>query len=190
MFVKLASYVKKEVNSGKPLIKLSELHSLYESRLEDLGNAKSVNKTRLKERLLEYFKEAQEQFDGRKTFLVFKEGMRNMIQDALKKRDFSEDALVLARAASIIRKDIFNHEGILLEGCLSSGKELKTLQHQCSVHQPWYKKGNKHYQSFTRFLYATQPLLFGEKGRSRSGKLGWRLKRLQTLLCTYNPGQN
>ena len=86
MFVKLASYVKKEVNSGKPLIKLTELHSLYESRLEDLGNAKSVNKTRLKERLLEYFKEAQEQFDGRNTFLVFKEGMRNMIQDALKKR--------------------------------------------------------------------------------------------------------
>ena len=87
VFVKLASYVKKEVNSGKPLIKLSELHSLYESRLE-------------------YSKEAQEQFDGRNTFLVFKEGMRNMIQDALKKRDFSEDALILARAASIIRKDM------------------------------------------------------------------------------------
>ena len=81
MFVKLASYVKKEVNSGKPLIKLSDLHSLYESRLEDLGNAKSVNKTRLKERLLEYFKQAQERFDGRNTFLVFKQGMRNMIQD-------------------------------------------------------------------------------------------------------------
>ena len=35
-----------------------------------------------------------------------------------------------------------------------------------------------------RFLDATQPLLFGEQGRSRSGKLGWRLKRLQTLLST------
>jgi len=46
-----------------------------------------------KEHFLEHFKEAQEQFDGRNTFLVFKEGMRNMIQDALKKRDFSEDAL-------------------------------------------------------------------------------------------------
>ena len=101
VFVELASYVKKEVNFGKLLFKLSELHSLYESRLEDLGNAKSVNKTRLKERLLEYFKEAQEQFDGRNTFLVFKEGMRNMIQDALMKRGFSEDALILVRAASI-----------------------------------------------------------------------------------------
>ena len=134
VFVELASYVKKDVNSGKLLFKLSELHSLYESRLEDLGNAKSVNKTRLKERLLEYLKEAQEQFDGRNTFLVFKEGMRNMFQDALKKRDFSEDAPILARAASIIRKDIFDHEGILFNGSFpgkcqdtSLPSSLKTL---------------------------------------------------------------
>jgi len=40
MFVELARYVKKEVNSGKLLFKLSELHSLYESPPEDLGNAK------------------------------------------------------------------------------------------------------------------------------------------------------
>ena len=53
VFVELAGYVKKEFNSGKLLFKLSELHSLYESRLEDLGNAKSVNKTKVKERLLE-----------------------------------------------------------------------------------------------------------------------------------------
>ena len=102
VFVELASYVKKEVNSGKLLFKLSELHSLHASHLEALGNAKSVDKTRPKERLLEYFKEVQEQFDGRNTFLVFKEGMPNMIQDALKKRDFSEDALILAMASSIM----------------------------------------------------------------------------------------
>ena len=105
VFVKLASYVKKEVSSGKLLFKLSEVHSLYESRLEDLGNVKSVNKTRLKERFLEYFKETREQSDGRNTLLVFKAGMCTMIQDALKKRDFPEDAIILARAASI-RKDM------------------------------------------------------------------------------------
>ena len=36
-----------------------------------------------------------------------------------------------------------------------------------AVHQPWYKKVTS-----TRFLDATQPLLFGEKERSLSGKLG------------------
>ena len=131
VFVKLASYVKKEVNSGKPLIKLSELHSLYESRLEDLGNAKSVNKTRLKERLLEYFKEAQEQFDGRNTFLVFKEGMRNIIQDALKKRDFSEDTLILARAASIIGKDTSLPSSLkTLISLILNGSNLKNQEKQ------------------------------------------------------------
>ena len=54
---------------------------------------------------MEYFKEAQEQFDGRNTFLFFKEGMRNMIQDALKKLgDFQK------------MKEIFNHEVILFNG--------------------------------------------------------------------------
>ena len=37
----------------------------------------------------------------KKTILVFKEGMRNMLKEALKKRDFSEDVDILARAASI-----------------------------------------------------------------------------------------
>ena len=44
------------------------------------------------------------------------------------------------------------------------------------------QKGHKHYQYLTRFLDATQPRLFGEKGRIRSGKLGWRLKRLRTFV--------
>ena len=55
---------------------------------------------------MEYFKETREQSDGSNALLVFKEGMCNMIQDALKKRDFPEDAIILARAASIIRKDM------------------------------------------------------------------------------------
>lgn len=37
----------------------------------------------------------------------------------------------------------------------------------------------KHFQSFLPFLAAAPPLLLEERGRSRSGKLGWRLKRLQ-----------
>ena len=57
---------------------------MYESHLEDLVNAKSINKTKLQDHFLEYFKEAQEQFKGRSTFLVFKEGMRNIFQDTLK----------------------------------------------------------------------------------------------------------
>ena len=37
----------------------------------------------------------------------------------------------------------------------------------------------KHFQSFLPFLAASPLLLLEERGRSRSGKLGWRLKGLQ-----------
>ena len=110
VFVEFTSFIKKEVISGKLLFKLLELHSLYENRLESLGHRKSVNQTRMRERFLKHFQEAQEQSDGNKnTILVFKEGMRNMLKEALKKRHFSEDVDILARAASIVRKDIFGY---------------------------------------------------------------------------------
>ena len=34
--------------------------------------------------------------------------MQNMLREALKKRDYSEDAAVLAKAAMIIRSDVFD----------------------------------------------------------------------------------
>ena len=93
-FVELANYIEKSVYSGTLLFKLSELHMLYVSRLEDLGIKKAINKTRLKVQLLEHFSEAQEQFDGRNVVIVFKKGMESMLRDSLKKRDFSEEVAI------------------------------------------------------------------------------------------------
>ena len=70
--------------------------------LEDLGIQKAINKSRLKIRLLEHFPDALELFDGRNTVIVFKKGMENMLKEALKKRDFLEDAMTLAKAATIV----------------------------------------------------------------------------------------
>uniref|UniRef100_UPI00358EABF1 uncharacterized protein n=1 Tax=Myxine glutinosa TaxID=7769 RepID=UPI00358EABF1 len=119
-FVELTSYIEKSVDSGTLLFKLSEIHSLYVNRLEELGIKKLVHKTRLKGHLLERFPEAQEQYDGRNTVLIFREGMRNMLKEALKNRDFSEDAVILAKAATIVRKDIFSHQGFKFTGCFSA----------------------------------------------------------------------
>ena len=47
-FVELADYIERAVDSGTLLFKLTELHSLYVNRLENLGIMKVVNKTRLK----------------------------------------------------------------------------------------------------------------------------------------------
>ena len=111
-FVELEDYIERAVDSGTLLFKLTELHSLYVIRLEDLGIKKVVNKTRLEISLLEHFPEAQEQNDGKITvIIIFREGMKNMLKEALKNRDYSEDGNILAKAAKIIRNDIFGHEG-------------------------------------------------------------------------------
>ena len=39
-----------------------------------------------------------------------------MIKDAVRQRDFSEDARILAKAAGIIRKDMFSHKGFTFSG--------------------------------------------------------------------------
>lgn len=48
-FVELTSYIEKAVDSGILLFKLSEIHSMYVNRLEDLGIIKLVNKTQAEE---------------------------------------------------------------------------------------------------------------------------------------------
>ena len=86
------------------------------NRLEEFGINKLVNKTRLKSHLLARFSGAHEQCDGKSIVLVFNEGMRNLLKEALKNRDFTEDAVILAKAAAIVRKDIFSHQGFKFTG--------------------------------------------------------------------------
>ena len=61
VFVELVNYIEKTVESGTLLFKLSDIHSLYVNRLNDLGIVKTVNKTKLKDQLMKHFPEAQEQ---------------------------------------------------------------------------------------------------------------------------------
>ena len=85
VFVELTTYTEQIVESGETVFKLSEIHSLYTNRLKDLGIQKQVNKTRLKEKLLEHFVEVQAEFDGRNIVLIFKEGMQNMLKEDISK---------------------------------------------------------------------------------------------------------
>lgn len=110
----------KSVESGVNIFQLTEIHSLYVSRLKQLGVEKQVNKTKLKSSLLNYFPDVQEQYDGRFTHLIFKEAMKGILKDVLKKRDFNDDALTLAKAATIIRNDILDHENFKFTGSFPS----------------------------------------------------------------------
>ena len=60
-FVDLAGDIESAVERGETVergeivIKLSTLHTFFEQRLEEFGHSIAVNKTRLKEELLEHF---------------------------------------------------------------------------------------------------------------------------------------
>ena len=75
-FVELIEYIEQSIEKGSHMFKLSELASLYTQRLVDIGINQTINKTRLKNTLLEYFKDTlQEQTDGRNTVLVFRDAI-------------------------------------------------------------------------------------------------------------------
>ena len=67
-------------HSGTFYFKFSSLHQMYENRLHDLGISKKINKVRFKERVLEYFPNAQEQNDGKNAIFVFEQGMQKMLK--------------------------------------------------------------------------------------------------------------
>lgn len=151
---------------------LSELHKLYENRLKDFGIEKSVNRFRLKNRLLGEFPEAQEQNDGRQTIIVFTEGLKSVLKEVLKERDFCDDTLVLAQAAKIVRRDMFSHEGFTFSGAFplecqenSVPASLKTL---ISMLLNGISLKEQEHKESQPCLTICQTVLFNSKKRSSS----------------------
>ena len=86
----------------------SNLISLYQTRLKQLGTKTTgrIHSTRLKERILSYFPDMQAIKQGREVLLVFNDD----VGDALTKAcncDADNDAVYLARAAAIVRREMF-----------------------------------------------------------------------------------
>ena len=75
VFAKIVAHIEGEIGEGKYIFKLKDLHSLYEGSLSDVGIRKQINRTRLKESIIEGCNgECQEQSDGKNTLFVFNTG--------------------------------------------------------------------------------------------------------------------
>ena len=109
------------MENGTLFFPLPELHSLFENRLSDLGYPKSVNRLRLKNKILYHFQEVHEQDDGKQTVLIFRNGLQSIVKEALQECDFSDDTAVLAKAAKIVRRDMFSHKGFSFSGTFPLG---------------------------------------------------------------------
>lgn len=96
-------------NEVAPVFKLADLIKMYSARVKQLGTSLDgrVNSTHLKNRILAYFPDMQDHKDGRDILLVFNKDVGLGIKKACK-HDADADAIHLARAASIVRREIFH----------------------------------------------------------------------------------
>lgn len=157
-FAELVSYMEETRvdNLVAPIFKLSDLANLYSRRLEQLGTKLPgrVHSTKLKNRILAYFLDMKAHTQGREVVLVFNEDVGAALRRACE-HDADSDAVYLARAATIVRRDMFQtkmefngsfhtecQEQSLPTSLLSlvaivlNGPNIKTQSSSSSVSQP------------------------------------------------------
>ena len=99
------------------VFKLSELSRMYTLRLEQMGVdiSQRVHNTRLKERLMQQCPDLTSYKDGREVLVAFREDVAAVLKNASEKNTDSE-AMVIAKAANIVRQDLLNLENSQFHG--------------------------------------------------------------------------
>ena len=104
-----------------PVFKLADLAHLYKTRLEQLSVATEgrVHTSRLKLRLLSVFPDLKAHVQGKKVVLAFDDDIGAALRKA-QDHDCDHDAMHLARAAKVVRKEMFQQKftfnGSFLQG--------------------------------------------------------------------------
>ena len=128
VFAELVYFVKTGIEEGLYIYKLSQQHSLFEERLGVFQSAKTINRTRLKTKLLtHFFLECQEQNDGKNVIVVFHEGMLRLLKEAMKSRDLDQEAISLSRVCNSIREKMFNTDFFQFSGSFATGCEESSV---------------------------------------------------------------
>lgn len=114
-FAELVSHITDKLADGQYIFQLQDLHTLYETRRNDLGVGSNVNRTRLTDQLLSHFQgQCQEQSSGRNRMLVFREGLGDLLKEVMQRPE--ANALAMVQVAKQIRKDISDKPGYTFEG--------------------------------------------------------------------------
>ena len=91
-----------------PIFKLKDLVNLYSTSLTQLGTdiVGRIHSTKLKDRILSYFQDMEAHKKGQDVMLAFKEDIGLALSKACD-HDADTDAIHLAMAANIVRRDMF-----------------------------------------------------------------------------------
>lgn len=109
-FAELVTYIEDTCMDDliAPVFKLKDLVNLYSTRLKQLGTDVSgrIHSTKLKDRLLGYFPDMEAHKQGREVVLISNRDIGSALRKACE-HDADNDAFHLARAAKIVRRDMF-----------------------------------------------------------------------------------
>jgi hypothetical protein len=105
----LVSYIDETGRNSEiaPVFKMVDLCNLYKRRLQELGTnfTGRVHSTHLKNRILEFCPDLKSTMSGRDMVLIFNKDIGQAVRKACE-YDADDDAVHLARAANILRRDI------------------------------------------------------------------------------------
>lgn len=108
-YADLFAYIEDNVETGNYIFRLAELYDMLQRLLTKRGVNIPTNKTRLKLRILDHFSDqCQEQSDGKSVLIIFNEGMKKILKDALPSLDYNSEALAMAKAVKILRREILS----------------------------------------------------------------------------------
>lgn len=108
-FAELISHIEtfRDSTETSPVFSMTELRSLYSRRLEKLGiKSPQIHTTRLKNRILAAVPDLRAHSQGRDVLLAFDKDIGAALKQVCN-QDFDSEALILAKAAKIVRRDIF-----------------------------------------------------------------------------------
>lgn len=108
-FAELVSYIEshRESMESRPAFSMKNIKSLYISRIQKFGiDEVQVHTTRLKNRILAAVPDLRSYNEGREVLLAFDQDIGASLKQACN-GDFDSEALTLAKASNIIRRDIF-----------------------------------------------------------------------------------
>ena len=157
------------------VFRLADLVSLFKQRLEQLGaDDTDVNSTRLKDRLLREIPELEAHKKGRDVLLAFKKGIDPALSQV---SDYSE-AIILTKAAKILRRHMLDHkskfDGAFQESCVEDAIPPALLQFVCMIEHGADIKSQLRFGSSKTDFAMAQLLQYNCYSRYREGATTYR----------------
>ena len=111
-FAEVIEFIEHNVVEDILTFKISELHSIYESRVKQ-----TINKTRLKDKIIDHYKnDCEERYDGRFPILVFKKELTALLKSHMQSTVYTCEALAAKEISKCIRSEISSSQNKAFTG--------------------------------------------------------------------------